>query len=464
MELGGGTTPARAALAVLSDDLHRLVGVLQGGLGADGPDGFVAFLQEFEAFRNRLPVVDHLLLQAAAERDLAAELGQPKLAAVLTQALRISPAEAGRRVRAAEQLGDRAGMLGEALPPRRPVLAAAQADGAVTPEQVTIILTGLALVDRPGYDPDDVARGEATLTGLAATFGTKDLHRCTERFVAHLDPDGTRPRDELNHDRRHLDLRPQADGSWRGELRLTGPAGAKLNALLSPLAKPRVNTITGADGKPIETLDTRTYGQRMHDALEDVCDRLLRAGTVPDTGGTPTTVIVTLPLEDLLTRTGHGTTTDGRTHSTRELLAMASEAEIIPAVLNSTGAVLDLGRTRRIASRNQTLALIARDAGCSFPGCAHPPQWCERHHIREWSDGGLTDLNNLTLLCRYHHHNFASRGWACRINRDGLPEWIPPRHVDRTQTPLINTRIQAALCPRPDPPTRPRAAAYVTAS
>jgi DNA invertase Pin-like site-specific DNA recombinase len=34
----------------------------------------------------------------------------------------------------------------------------------------------------------------------------------------------------------------------------------------------------------------------------------------------------------------------------------------------ASGAVLDLGRTRRIASRPQTMALIARDGGCSFPG------------------------------------------------------------------------------------------------
>lgn len=55
-----------------------------------------------------------------------------------------------------------------------------------------------------------------------------------------------------------------------------------------------------------------------------------------------------------------------------------------------------------------------------------------------------TDVDNLTLVCRYHHHHFEHRGWTCRLNPDRLPEWIPPRHVDRTQTPQVNTRIQAA--------------------
>ncbi|HEX8509564.1 MAG TPA: HNH endonuclease signature motif containing protein, partial [Propionibacteriaceae bacterium] len=75
--------------------------------------------------------------------------------------------------------------------------------------------------------------------------------------------------------------------------------------------------------------------------------------------------------------------------------------------------------------------------------CTRPPQWCERHHIIEWAAGGTTDLDNLTLLCRYHHHNYAQRGWTCRLNNDRLPEWTPPRWLDPTQTPILNSRIRA---------------------
>jgi len=325
------------------------------------------------------------------------------------------------------------------------VLAAAQQEGTVTPEQVEVVLRGLVKVDRAGYDPAEISLGEVTLTGWAATFGPKDLAVCVDRFVEHLDPDGSVPAEELTADRRLVELRPQRDGSWRGEFRLTGPLGAKLMAVLGPLARPRTNTVTGTDGRPVEEPDVRTYGQRLHDALEDVCDRLLRAGTLPDSGGTPATVIVTIDEANLRSRTGTGSTTsDGSRLSVAAVLELAEQAEIIPAVLNRSGAVLTLGRARRVASRLQTLALVARDRGCSFPACAHPPEYCERHHIRSWLDGGPTDVDNLTLVCRYHHHNFEQRGWTCQLNPDGLPEWIPPRHVDRTQTPLVNTRIQAA--------------------
>jgi hypothetical protein len=88
------------------------------------------------------------------------------------------------------------------------------------------------------------------------------------------------------------------------------------------------------------------------------------------------------------------------------------------------------------------MALIARDGGCSFPGCTHPPQWCDRHHILDWILGGRTDLENLTLLCRYHHTHFQQKGWSCRLNPDGLPEWTPPQWIDPQQRPHINTRIQ----------------------
>lgn len=422
---GAGAAEALAAdgWAMLEAGFARLLAAAESGdfdhgTGDDSPDsgegggGVVGFMHRFEGFRRRLSLVDHAVIRHGQDGGLPGQVGQPSMQRVLSSTLRISRAEAGRRVRAAEAVGVRVSMLGEVLSPVRPVLAAAQRAGVVGVEQVAVVVRALAGVDRPGFDPADVVAAEELLTGFAATFGPEDLRRLADTVVDRIDPDGSRPRDDLNQDRRHVELRPKDDGSWVGELRLTGPVGAKLSALLSPLAKPRVGTIIGPDGRPVEAVDIRTYGQRMHDALEDLCDRLLRSGELPDSGGTPATVIVTINWEDLAAKTGYGTTSDGVLISTREVLAMASEAEIIPVVLNASGAVLDLGRSRRIASKFQTLALIARDGGCSFPACDHPPEWCQRHHIKGWVDGGLTDLNNLTLLCGYHHRNFAGKGWA----------------------------------------------------
>ena len=200
--------------------------------------------------------------------------------------------------------------------------------------------------------------------------------------------------------------------------------------------------LTDTDGL-LPVSDERSYEQRMHDGLEEMCDRLLRSGTLPDSGGTPATVVVTMNADDLMTR-GHATTAGGSPISVRQALRLAGEAEIGPAVLASGGEVLELGRERRLASPSQTLALIVRDGGCSCPGCDRAPDWCERHHIVAWADGGLTNVNSVTLLCRYHHHNFAERGGTCELSADGLPEWRPPRWVDPDRKPQVHHRILAA--------------------
>jgi hypothetical protein len=206
------------------------------------------------------------------------------------------------------------------------------------------------------------------LTDHAREFGPKDLAVMAARVIDHIDPDGSRPEDSLNADRRFFEIRPTKDGAYAGEFRLTGPCGAKLLALLGPLAKPRVTTTIGADGRLVEEPDERHHGQRMHDALEDVCDRLLRSDTVPDSGGTPATVIITIDVEDLLNGTGYGLTSDGTLIPTDQVRSMTDQAEVYYAFMDRNGVPLNLGRTRRIASRSQSAALHARDRGCSFPG------------------------------------------------------------------------------------------------
>ena len=456
MDLGGDSTagslptPVDLALDQLCTGLDHLVKLVEdGGLESLDDDGLVGFLQGFEKVRNRLPLVDHAAIGAVVGRDLPAKLTQATAQRLLSALLRLSPGEAARRVWAAEAVGFRMSMLGEPLEPLRPLLSAAQRSGEISAEQVGIIERALARVDRPGFDQADVEAGEELLTRFACQFGPKELKRLAEQVVDHIDPDGSRPNEELNADRRYFHLRPTKDGGYAGEFRLAGECGAKLTALLGPLAKPRVNTTVGPSGQLIEEPDARHHGQRMHDALEDICDRLLRADNpVPDSGGTPATVIITIDLDDLLANTGYGVASDGTLIRTETVRRLADSAEVYGAVLGGRGEVLRLGRTRRIASRGQSIALYARDQGCSFPGCDTAPEWCERHHITSWVDGGATDLDNLTLLCRYHHHNFATRGWDCQINPDGLPPWTPPWWIDRSRTPMINTRIRGTLAAR----------------
>lgn len=439
----GEPTAVDDALDALDVALDRLVEVVEaGGLDAYDDRELVVFLQRFERLRHRTALIDHRVVRDGEARRLPDTLSQPSMAAVMSWALRVSRGEAQRRVRAAEQLSGGTTPTGEVLSPRRPALAAAQREGVVSPEQVDVCLRALASVDDRGFDPRDVERADQLLAGFATTFPPRELRQLAQQVVDRVDPDGTLPQEQINEDRRHLALRPLRDGTFVLEGRLTGPMGAKLGAVLSPLAAPRVETVTLEDGREVDGEDPRHHGQRLHDALEEVCDRLLRSGTLPGSGGTPATVIVTIPEADLAARRRWGVTSAGTMLSADAVMELADSAEVWPTVVAPTGVVLEMGRARRLATPGQTMALAARDGGCTFPGCERPPEWCERHHVVEWARGGRTDLSNLTLLCAYHHHAFAARGWTCSMV-DGLPAWTPPRWIDPQQRPLRNTRVTA---------------------
>ena len=69
---------------------------------------------------------------------------------------------------------------------------------------------------------------------------------------------------------------------------------------------------------------------------------------------------------------------------------------------DATGEVLQLGRTQRLASKQQRRAMMARDRHCRFPGCIRAVR-LHAHHITPWMLGGLTDVDKMVMLCQHHH-------------------------------------------------------------
>ncbi len=387
-----------------------------------------------ETQRRRLPAADHALIGELDARAVAGELACASTAALLMQLLRITPGEARARVRAAGDLGARRTLTGDLLPPVFPAVAAAQAEGAICDRHAAIIRHTVHAL--PAAAAEQAEQVEAALTGHALHLDPDQLGKAARRLLACLDPDGTRPDDADHARRRDLTLHRMADGSARLTGYLTPGCAAVTEAWLDALAAP----VPAADGEP----DRRSGGQRRHDALEDIGRRALRTGDLPDCGGTPATLLITLTLDQLESRLGVATTSHGGLISVPEALRLAGEADLIPVVLTDTGGVLAHGRSRRVASSGQRLALAARDRGCSFPSCDRPPAWCQSHHIVPWIDGGPTDLDNLTLVCGFHHREFARRGWACQIT-DSLAHWIPPAFLDPERTPRRNTAHDTVL-------------------
>jgi hypothetical protein len=113
-------------------------------------------------------------------------------------------------------------------------------------------------------------------------------------------------------------------------------------------------------------------------------------------------------------------------------------------LLDGGGRTAQILSQGRFATRTQMAVLAARDQGCTFPDCDAPAEWCEAHHIEPWARGGQTTVDNLTLLCPFHHRWFEGSGWESTF-RSGLPAWTPPAHVDRRRRPLFHARFRVAL-------------------
>ena len=84
-----------------------------------------------------------------------------------------------------------------------------------------------------------------------------------------------------------------------------------------------------------------------------------------------------------------------------------------------------LGRLRREPPAWMMRQLRHRDGGCRFPGCGSRA-FANAHHIRWWSRGGPTDLDNLLLVCSFHHRLIHEYGWSISVERDRGVAWFHP--------------------------------------
>ncbi len=110
---------------------------------------------------------------------------------------------------------------------------------------------------------------------------------------------------------------------------------------------------------------------------------------------------------------GHGAASDAANDPAANASQTRADAAELTRLLMSTAvAVLYVGRTSRLVTPRQRRALEIRDRHCVFPGCRAHPRRCQAHHVREWDADGLTDIDNLALLCVRHHISVHEGGWT----------------------------------------------------
>ena len=100
---------------------------------------------------------------------------------------------------------------------------------------------------------------------------------------------------------------------------------------------------------------------------------------------------------------------------------LCCDGDAVVIVENEEGDPLSVGRKTRTVPTAIKRALRARDKACVFPGCHHR-RFVDAHHIKHWSAGGETSLDNLMLLCSRHHRLVHEGGF--RIERDYQNRWF----------------------------------------
>ena len=95
---------------------------------------------------------------------------------------------------------------------------------------------------------------------------------------------------------------------------------------------------------------------------------------------------------------------------------MACCADITPIIVGGDGVRMELGRTTRLASREQRRALRAMYRGCAVRGCCVAWDYVVIHHLMYFRNGGPTDVANLLPLCLKHHHLVHEGGWKLHLD------------------------------------------------
>ena len=248
------------------------------------------------------------------------------------------------------------------------------------------------LVEARETAPDLFARDEAVLVKAVGGLSAADSRRVVDYWVQAAAPEGAADAEERAYQRRCLFVSP----AWAGTVRIDGV----LDRASGAVVQTALETLT--DPGNLDPSDTRTPAQRRADALVDLCRDYLDHGNTPVSGGRRPHLTLHVAAEALCGVPAEPCELDGTGVITPEgARSLACDAAISVLETDAGGGVLDVGRARRTIPPALRRALEVRDRGCVI--CGRPPRWCDAHHIVHWADGGPTSLDNLVLLCRYHH-------------------------------------------------------------
>jgi hypothetical protein len=159
---------------------------------------------------------------------------------------------------------------------------------------------------------------------------------------------------------------------------------------------------------------------RRADALVALASSRLASDPDPDRA----TVVVHASVDTVASGGGAQIEGGGVAHP-RTLDRLLCTARVQAVVEDPSGDPIRLGRMRRDPPGWMLRQLRYRDAECRFPGCG-ARRFTQAHHITRWERGGRTDLDNLVLICYFHHKLVHEHGWRITRDPDGTVRWFHP--------------------------------------
>ncbi|MGE2736613.1 13E12 repeat family protein [Mycolicibacterium vaccae] len=379
----------------------------------------------------------------------------PEMPLRLSTRLRIPPREVKRRMKLAAKVCGRRQLIGPALPPLWPEVAAALASGRIGEDHVAAIKKTLKSLPSCASAADR-AEVEASQVREACKSDADIVIAAGRRIHDIFNPDG------------HFD---EVDRSRRRGVRL-GPQGgdgmSQISGWLDPETRCYLEACAAAvrpgrhlpDGSVEEIPDDRSAAQRCHDGLKLGLKLGIASGEMGSHRGHPVTVIVRTTLAEV-NQAAHAVVdpdismpsparTGGDTAlPMRDLIRMAADAIHYLAVFDGhTERPLYLGRQNRIATTDQRMICYARDGGCTRPDCTAPGYHSEVHHSPDWAAGGRTDADALFFVCG-PDHKLLTLGRMSAAPRNGRLAWSDasgPARINRLHHP------DELLRGDPDPP------------
>ena len=338
--------------------------------------------------------VDAMLAETAAEmhrRD-----GGRVVAAMMRERLHLSARQATADTELAASLGE------------LPATVEAWRAGEITMGHARVIA-------RVAADPDHC--DEPALLEMARGYPVDMFARMTRSVMK---PGVSSEERNRQHENRWASLVQDPDGSWRLSAYLDADDGKRVSLAFNAMVRTYRTGATFYGSGPIKGL---TSQQRRADALVN-----LITGEGPHHRPKPTLLMIA-DYDAVARELKNLRYDDGLPVAADRIAELAAEARILPAIFSAEGDPLWLGRADRNASAGQRIVLAARDGGCV--NCAAPVEGGEPHHIRWFSLGGPTDVDNLAWLCERCHHLVHDDGW--QLHSDGGQLRLKPPARPMTQ-------------------------------